>query len=72
MNDEFEDYLHCKRWTDEENDPERIKHFDTSHPFQEYQKMWLESALWHIKNYEEKYPSWKKLGDEERERFWRK
>ncbi len=78
MNKDFEHYLHLKRWSNEETDRKWLKsleeplpnHYGTS--FFEFQRMWVESAIYQIDEYEKQYPEWKESGDKERESFWKK
>ena len=77
MNEEFEQYLHLKRFTDEKADrewleslgPLRSPHYGTT--YQEYKQIWIESALYYIEQYEKQHPEWKELGDKEREEYWK-
>ncbi len=64
--DDFAHYLHLKRWT-HEDDRKRIENWPES-----YQKMWVESALYYVDQYENQHPEWKILGDKEHKEFWDK
>lgn len=71
--DPFEQYLHWKRWTSKEDEDNFVGLTITDmSEFRNYLKGWIEGAVHSIKHCEEQNPAWKKLGDKEREEFWKK
>lgn len=71
--DSFNDYLHCKRWTSKEDEDNFVGLTVTDmSEFRNYLKGWIESAVHIIKKHEQENPSWKALGDAERESYWKK
>lgn len=69
----FEQYLHWKRWTSQEEEDNWIglTNIDMN-TGSGYRQCWVESAVYSIKECEKTNPEWKILGDKEREEYWKK
>jgi hypothetical protein len=73
MKDDFEDYLHSKRWTTKEQEDSFIGLTNVDmNTAAGFRQGWVEQAVHDIKKYEKENPEWKELGDKERKEFWRK
>lgn len=69
----FDQYLHVKCWTSQEDEDDFKGFTDINmNTGAGFRKGWIEQAVYDVKQYEKEHPEWKKLGDKEREEFWKK